>query len=347
VTLETDVERLSLPLADPFTIARGTTETVENVLVRVTDGGGREGVGAALPSSYYGETADTVEAVLPDLLEVVKDVDDPHARDRVVSEMEATVGANPAARCAVDIALADLAAKRLGVPCYRQWGLAPAAAPTSSFTVGLADPERMGEKAERAVERGFSILKIKLGSADDAERLAAVREAAPEARIRVDANGAWTPQEAVEMTETLAEHGVEFCEQPVAADDLDGLRFVRERGAAPVAADESVTSAADAARVADAVDIVVAKPMKCGSLRETRRVAAVARAHGCEAMLGCMVGSAAALAASCHLAPLFDYADLDGSLLLDSDPFDGVPMAGGEVDLRAVDRPGTGAVERE
>ena len=114
----------------------------------------------------------------------------------------------------------------------------------------------------------------------------------------------------------------------------------------PVAADESVTSAADVTRVADAVDVVVAKLMKCGSVRETRRVAAVAHSHGCEAMLGCMVESDAAIAAGCQLAPLFDYVDLDGSLLLAEDPFDGVPMPGGRVDLATVDRPGTGAIER-
>ncbi|MFC7140737.1 dipeptide epimerase [Halosimplex aquaticum] len=343
--LDTEFERLSLPLADPFTIARGTTETAENVLVRISDGT-HEGIGAAAPSSYYGETPETVEAVLPEYLEVVERVGDPHARQRIERELRQVVGRNPAARAAVDIALADLAAKRLDVPLYRQWGLDPAEAPTSSFSIGSADPEEMRAKAERAVADGFSVLKVKLGTGEDAERLAAVREGAPEARIRVDANGAWTPGEAVARSETLADHGVEFVEQPVPGDDVAGLRHVRERGAVPVAADESVETAADAARVADAVDVVVAKVQKCGSLRATREVAAVAHAHGCEAMLGCMVASNASIAASAHLAPLFDYVDLDGSLLLDSDPFDGVPMPGGDIDLGGVDRPGTTAVDR-
>ncbi|WP_135364762.1 dipeptide epimerase [Halosimplex halophilum] len=342
--LTTEFERRSLPLADPFTIARGTTETAENVLVRISDGT-HEGVGAAAPSTYYGETPATVEAVLPALLEVVEDVGDPHASQRVDRELRERVGRNPAARAAVDTAIADLAAKRLGVPLYRQWGLDPAAAPTSSFSIGLADPDETRRRAERAVAEGYSILKVKLGAGRTAERLAAVREDAPDATIRVDANAAWTPAEAVARSEILADHGVEFVEQPVPADDVAGLRRVRDRGAVPVAADESVETAADAARVADAVDIVVAKLQKCGSLRETRRVAEVAHAHGCEAMVGCMVASNATIAASAHLAPLFDYADLDGSLLLDSDPFDGVPMPGGEIDLAAVERAGTGAAE--
>ena len=341
--LDTEFERVSLPLADPFTIARGTTETTENVVVRISDGS-HEGVGAAAPSSYYGETAETVAAVLPTLLDVVERVGNPHARQRIERKLRETVNRNPAARAAVDVALADLAAKRLCVPLYRQWALDPAAAPTSSFSIGLAEPDEMRTKAERAVDDGYSVLKVKLGTGRDARRLAAVRDGAPDARIRVDANGAWTPAEAVAKTELLAAHGVEFVEQPVPGDDIDGLRHVRERGAVPVAADESVETAADAARVADAVDIVVAKVQKCGSLRETRRVAEAAHASGCEAMLGCMVESNAGIAAGCHLAPLFDYADLDGSLLLAEDPFDGVPMPDGEIDLAAVDRPGTGAV---
>jgi len=347
MTRHTDFDRVALPLANAFTIARGTTETTENVLVRVEDDEGHVGLGNAAPSAYYGETADTVEAVLPELLGVVEDIDDSHARERIERRMRERLGGNPAARAAVSIALADLAGKRLGVPLYRLWGLDGEATPRTSFTVGMASPKEMRTKAETAVARGFGVLKVKLGGGDgrDRERVAAVREGAPGARIRVDANAAWRPREAVAHSETLADYGVEFLEQPVAATDLDGLRFVSERGAVPVAADESVVTASDVPRVADAVDIVVAKVMKCGSLRETRRVAHVAHAHDCEAMLGCMVESNASIAAAWHCAPLFEYADLDGSLLLADDPVDGVPMDGDSADLPALDRPGTGAVE--
>ncbi|MFB6152218.1 MAG: dipeptide epimerase [Haloarculaceae archaeon] len=349
MTLTTDFERVELPLSTPFAIARGTTSTAENVLVRVEAEDGTAGLGNAAPSAYYGETADTVAAVLPDLLAVVEDVDDPFARERVERRLRDVVGRNPAARAAVSVALADLVGKRLGAPLYRVWGLDPDAAPPTSYSVGIDDPDRMRTKASEAVDAGYDVLKVKLGGGDgrDRERLAAVREGAPEARMRVDGNGAWTPAEAVEMSEALAAHGVEFVEQPVPADDVAGLRFVRERGAVPVAADEAVETAADVPRVADAVDVVVAKVMKCGGLRETRRVAHVARAHGCEAMLGCMVESNASIAAAWHLAPLFDYADLDGSLLLAEDPVSGVPVDGSTADLAALDRPGTGAVERD
>ncbi len=347
MTLDTEFERVALPLADEFTIARGTTESAANVLVRVRDEAGRVGLGNAAPSAYYGETAGTVEAVLPDLLDVAETVDDPHARERVERRMRDHIEGNSAARAAVSVALADLAGKRLDVPLYRLWGLDPAATPKTSFTVSIGDPDEMRAEARGAVERGFDVLKVKLGGGDgrDDERATAVRDAAPDARVRVDANAAWTPREAVAHAQRLAEHDVEFLEQPVAATDVDGLRFVRERGAVPVAADESVVTASDVPRVADAVDIVVAKLMKCGSLRETRRVADVAHAHDCEAMVGCMVESNASIAAAWHCAPLFEYADLDGSLLLAQDPVEGVPTSGTDADLATLDRPGTGGRE--
>ena len=341
--LETEFERASLPLADPFTISRGTQEVAENVVVRVRDDDGNAGVGGAAPSEHYGETADTVEAVLPDLLDVVEAVGDPHALGRIEREMREAVNRNPAARTAVSIALHDLAAKRLDVPLYRVWGDDPRDAPPTSYTVGLDTTERMREKSEAAVEAGHDVLKVKLGTGRDREVVEAVRDAAPDARIRADANEAWTPREAVRKTETLAELGVEFVEQPVPADDPEGLRFVYERGVLPVAADESVVTLPDVAAVADRTDIVNIKLMKCGGLREARRMVHAARAHGLEVMLGCMIESNASIAAACHLAPLLDYADVDGALLLGDDPYEGVDLTGGEIRLDALDRPGTGA----
>ncbi|MFB6160285.1 MAG: dipeptide epimerase [Haloferacaceae archaeon] len=342
--LTAEFERVGLPLADAFTISRGTRESVENVVVRVTDDGGRTGVGGAAPAAHYGETTDTVEAVLPDLLDVVESVDDPHALAAIERRCREVVRRNPAARAAVSMAVHDLAAKRLGVPLYRLWGLDPDRTPRTSFTVGIDEPERMRAKAADAVDAGHRVLKVKLGTDRDRELVAAVREAAPadEVRLRVDANEAWTPREAVAKSAWLADHDVEFVEQPVPAENPDGLRFVREHGELPVAADESCRTLADVPRVAGSADIANLKLMKCGGLREARRMIATARAHGLEVMLGCMVESNASIAAACHLAPLLDYADLDGALLLSDDPYDGVDLAGGEIRLTD-DRPGTGA----
>jgi L-alanine-DL-glutamate epimerase-like enolase superfamily enzyme len=345
VTLDTDFERVSLDLEEPFTIARGTQERAENVVVRVTDGE-HVGIGGAAPSEHYGETADTVEAVLPDLLGVVEDVDDPHALARIERRMAEVVRRNPAARCAVSIALHDLAAKRLDCPLYRYWGLDAHRTVATSYTIGLDSIDRIREKTASAVEAGHSMLKVKLGTERDRDIVAAVRDTAPDVRLRVDANEAWTPHEALDKIEMLADFGVEFVEQPIPAENPDGLEYVHERSSLPIAADESCVTLADVPRIAGRVDIATIKLMKCGGLREAKRMIHTAHAHGLEVMLGCMVESNTSIAAACHLAPLLDYADLDGSLLLAADPYDGVPLSAGDINLTGMDRPGTGARKR-
>jgi L-alanine-DL-glutamate epimerase-like enolase superfamily enzyme len=346
MTLETYFERVELPLDVPFGISRRTTATAENVVVRIGDGE-HVGVGGAGPSAHYGETADTVEAVLPALFDAVSDLDDPLAIDAVHGRMDGVVRNNPAAKAAVDIALHDLAAKRADLPLYRYLGLDPQSTVTSSFTVGIAETERMRERAAEAVRAGYEVLKIKLGTEPDRDRevIAAIRDAAPDATVRVDANEAWTPREAVRKSEWLAESGVEFLEQPVPAEDPEGLKFVYERSAVPVAADESCITAEDVPRVADRTDIVTLKLMKTGGVRPAIEAIHAARAHGLEVMLGCMLESNASIAAGAHLAPLLDYADLDGSLLLAEDPYEGVPMADGHLDPETFEAPGTGARE--
>jgi L-alanine-DL-glutamate epimerase-like enolase superfamily enzyme len=344
--MKTATERLALTLADAFTISRESMTETANVLVRIEDDEGTTGVGGAAPSRYYGETAATVEAVLPDLLGIVEDQADPHALQRLERALAEAVGDNPAAKAAVSIALYDLVAKRVDLPLYRYWGLDPDRAPTTSFTIGLADPDRMREKAGDAVNSGFDVLKVKLGTAPerDRTRIAAIREAAPDATIRVDANEGWTPRQAVTMSDALADHGVEFLEQPVAATDRVGQQFVFEHSAVPIAADESCVTASDVPTVAHRADVAVVKLMKCGGLGPAIELIDAAHAHDLEVMLGCMIESNASIAAAAHLSPLVEYADLDGSLLLAADPYAGVPMPEGRIDLDAVDRPGTGAV---
>jgi L-Ala-D/L-Glu epimerase len=344
MSLETAFERHTLPLEFPFTIARGTATDAEVVTVRIEDEEGTVGVGGAGPSPHYGETPDTVAAVLPDLLDVVEDVGDPHQLARIERRMRETVNRNPAARCAVSIALHDLAAKRLDEPLYRYWGLDPAETIESSYTIGIDDTETMREKTETALERGHQTLKVKLGTDRDVEIIRTIRSVAPDVRLFVDANEAWTPREAVRKIDRLEEFDLEFVEQPVAAEDPEGLRFVYERSALPIAADESCITLEDIPRIADRCDIANLKLMKCGGLLEAKRMIHAARAHGLEVMCGCMSESNASIAAACHLAPLLDYADLDGSLLLAEDPYAGVAMPNGEIDLAGLERAGTGAV---
>lgn len=343
MSLDTEFERVELPLENAFTISRGTQETAENVVVRISDDDGNVGVGAAAPSSHYGETASTVETVLPDLLNVVEEVGDPHQLERIERRMRETIERNPAARTAVSIALHDLVCKRVDLPLYRYWGLDPEQTVETSFTIGIDTRERIAEKTQDAVEAGYGILKVKVGTDRDEEIVETVRENAPDATIRVDANEAWSPREAVRKIERLDDFGVEFVEQPVKAGNPEGMRFVRERAALPIAADESCITLEDIPEVAEIADIANLKLMKCGGLLEAKRMVHAARAHGLEVMLGCMIETNAAIAAAAHLAPLLDYADVDGALLLGEDDYEGVPMPEGDIDLVGMERAGTGA----
>jgi L-alanine-DL-glutamate epimerase-like enolase superfamily enzyme len=336
------VDRHSLPLEDAFTISRGTTETTENVVVRL-ERDGIEGVGCAAPAAHYGETADTVESVLPRLFAAAEAADYPHRIEEIERSLGAAVGGNPAARAAVSIAVHDWVCRDLDVPLYRYWGLSPGGAVDTSFTVGIDDTDRMVERAEAAVGRGHSILKLKLGTDRDREIVTRIREALPGVRIRVDANEAWGPKEALAHCDVLADHDVEFVEQPVPASDREGQRYVYEHSPLPVAADESLIDPTDVPAIAGRADVANLKLMKSGGLRAARETIAAARAHGLDVMLGCMVESSASIAAAAHLAPLLDYADLDGSLLLAADPFEGPVREDGSIDLG--ERPGTGVRE--
>jgi L-alanine-DL-glutamate epimerase-like enolase superfamily enzyme len=344
--LSTTIERLDLPLDAAFSISRGTQETATVHVVTVTDDAGRTGYGAAAPADYYGETPETVADTLPDLCDLVETEGDPHAQQRLARQFYDRAPDAPAARAAGSVAVHDLAARQADEPLYRRWGLDPDAAPQTSYTVGIAERETMAERAATIVDAGYPILKIKLGTDDDHARLRAVREAAPDATIRVDANEAWAPEQALDNLDWLDDVGVELLEQPVAASDPDGLTRVRDAAPMPIAADESCVTAGDIPAVADAVDVVVVKLMKCGGLGPAIHQICTAHAHGLDAMLGCMIEPNPSIAAACHLAPLVEYADLDGSLLLAEDPFDGVSLAGGDIDLRGVDRAGTGVERR-
>jgi L-alanine-DL-glutamate epimerase-like enolase superfamily enzyme len=337
----TEADPVTVTLDNSFIISRGSVGASTNHLVTVTDRAGRVGLGGAGPSAYYGEDADSVAAALPDLLAAVEEVGDPTNQQRIERRLAEVAPDEAAARAAVSVAVHDLAARQHEEPLYRRLGLDPAGAPGTSVTVGIDDPAGMAERARGWRESGYPALKVKLGTDDDRARLRAVREAAPDADIRVDANGDWSADRAVDALSWLADLDVELLEQPVPADDTAGLVRVSETAPMPVAADESCVTAADVPAVADAVDVVVVKLMKCGGVRPARRQIAAAHAHGLDAMLGCMIETSASIAGAAHLAPLVEYADLDGALLLADDPCTGLSLTGGCIDLSGVDA-GTG-----
>ncbi|HEX4574368.1 MAG TPA: dipeptide epimerase [Gemmatimonadales bacterium] len=337
--LKLSAEVVTLKTRHPFVIARGGDEDYRVVWARLTDGDGAEGWGEADPSRYYGETADTVLEVLARLAPALPI--DPFDLEAAEAQFARLVPRNAAARAALSAALHDLVGKRLGQPVWRLWGLDPARAPRSSFTIGLDTPERMGRKVAEA--SAYPILKIKLGTAQDEQILRAIRDATDKP-IRVDANAGWTRERALQMLPILKEYGVEFVEQPLPPEDLEGIAAVRRRGVLPVVVDESCLVAADIPRVAGAADGINIKLAKCGSLREALRMIATARAHGMLVMVGCMIESSLGITAAAHLTPLVDAADLDGAALTTNDPFIGATIDAGQIRLPT--EPGLGVRRR-
>jgi len=330
----------------PFIIARGGTSEFQVVWVRVRDAqsadDGLDGWGEAAPSRFYGETAASVMAALERFTPVLAQADG-WSIDAIERALEKVLRFNAAARCAISAALHDLQAKRLGVPLWALWGLDGRATPRSSFTIGIA-PDDATLRARVREAAAYPILKIKLGTARDADIVRIVREEAPDAILRVDANAAWTAKRALGMLDTLTMYGVDMLEQPLPPHDLEGLRFVRERSPIDVVADESCLVASDIPKLHGVVDGINIKLAKCGSLREAMRMIAVARAHGMRVMCGCMIESTLGIAAAAHFSPLLDDADLDGAALLADDPFVGPAIPGGRITL--TDAPGLGVQRR-
>ncbi len=335
-------EPLTLHLKVPFRIAHGVSETRHNVLVRLREGPrpcALEGLGEAAPVRQHRETQ---AGVLDYLANLPALPDDPFRLEDILSALPP---GSQAARAAVDIALHDLVGRKLGVPLYRLWGLNPARIPPTSFTIGIGPVEEVRAQAQAAARR-FSILKLKLGHDEDhaLDTVRAVRQAT-DARLVADANCAWTLDQALRLLPALADLGLEWIEQPLAEEDLEGLRRLHRVSPIPIFADEPVRTARDIPRLADCVDGVNIKLMKAGGLREARRMIAVARAHGLQVMLGCMVETSVGITAAAHLAPLADWADLDGAFLITDDPFIGAQPEGDR--LIPPDEPGLGIRPRD
>lgn len=337
--LRLEAEVMSLRTKHPFVIARHGFDEVRSVRVILRDADGNEGIGEATPQKFYGETPETALAAL-DFYAPRLPVD-PFNLEHAEAELARAMTGNNSVRAALSTALHDLVGRRLGVPLYRLWGLDPAAAPVSTFTIGIDTPETMRLKVREAAP--YPVLKVKLGTSDDLAILRAIREETDK-ELRVDANGAWTAVQAVRMLPVLEEFGVTVLEQPVARADLDGFAQVRRHARMPLIADESCHVATDIPHLAGRVDGINIKLAKTGSLREAIRMVSVARAHHMMVMLGCMVESSIAITAAAHLAPLMDLIDLDGAALLADDPYVGATIDGGQ--LRLPDAPGLGVRPR-
>jgi L-alanine-DL-glutamate epimerase-like enolase superfamily enzyme len=334
-----NAKSIDLKLTTPFRIARGVQTVASNAIVQINHNG-YTGHGEAAPDEFYGEDVETVLACVARFAGNLGH--DPFAIEDVMNQLDKIIRLNPAAKAAVDMALYDLIGKMLGVPLYKLLGLNAAHAAHTSFTLGIDSPTEMAKKALKAID--YPILKVKVGTRHDLDNIKAIREVS-QAVIRVDANTAWTAKEAIQAINALAPYTIEFVEQPVAPRDLAGLKLVRENVPLPIIADESCVTVEDIPRVAECVDGINIKLMKCGGLRHALKMIHVARAHNLRVMIGCMIESSLAITAAAHLTPLVDYADLDGHLLIDNDPYVGVGVLNGKLVLP--EGPGLGVKARE
>ncbi len=321
--------RFDLRLRHHWTIATdlgdgGGKDLCPVVFVELSDAQGRSGTGEASPSSQYDESPETVAAFLGRVDPARLSFEDLAGS---MAYVETVMPDSPPARCAINLALLDGAAQAAGLPLCEYLGLGPFAEGRhlSSFTIGIDTPEVMARKAVEAIV--FPVLKLKLGSPRDRENFAAVRGAAPDKRLRVDANAAWPSRdEALRQIEWLAsDGGVEFVEQPMPAElpTVDWV-WLKERSPLPLFGDESYQGPEDAERCAECVHGVNVKLVKTGGASRAKLALESARAHGLQTMLGCMIESSVLISAAAHLAALADHLDLDGSVLITNDPYDGV-----------------------
>ncbi|MCC8250690.1 dipeptide epimerase [Saccharothrix luteola] len=320
-----------LELRSPLRISRSVMARRDAVRV-VVEWDGVRGHGEVVTSQYYGLDVERITGLLRELAPVVADCADPAELRERLPELP------PGVLAAVDAALHDLAALRDGVPVHVSLGIPQWTDVPTAYTIGIGTPDDAAAEAEALAVRGFTVLKVKVGSADDIARVTAVRAAAPDARLILDPNGGWTAEETVRVVDRLT--GVDALEQPIPPGHRDDLAWLRERCPVPLIADEDAATVADVRALAGLVDGVNVKLAKCGGITAAREVVDVARECGLDVMLGCLVASSLGIAPAVHLTGYARWVDLDGHLLLADDPWTGI--GGEDGTLRLAGAPGLG-----
>ncbi|MBN3931203.1 dipeptide epimerase [Streptomyces verrucosisporus] len=342
------VRTVSLELARPLRISRSVMARRDAVWARI-EHEGTTGHGEVVSSVYLDLTAERAARALLDRAAPAL-ARHPGPESALVDLREGTLlppGLPPGVTAAVDSALLDLLGRSTGRPVHRLLPgqgvrCAPPAAATAR-TIGITPPADAAVQARDLTARGFRLLKIKAGAADPAEdldRVAAVRDAAPGVRILLDPNGAWEPEQARELLPRFAALGVEAVEQPTVPGDPETLARLAERSPLPLIADEDATGYDDALRLAGRVQGVNVKLAKCGGVHQALRIIDALDGSGTDVMLGCLTASSLGIAPAVHLADRARWADLDGHLLLAHDPWQGIGGADGTV--RATGLPGLG-----
>ena len=325
----------NLELKNTFTISHGSRDFQETLIVILSDGE-FTGYGEAAATVYYGVSVEkmikAIQSVEPIIAENIQKTPEelwvltfPHLKH------------NPFAQCALDIAMHDLHGKRNHLPLYKMWDLDISDIPLTNYTIGMDTVHNMVKKIE---DFPWPLYKIKLGTKDD---IAIVRELRKhtDSVFRVDANAAWTVDQAIENISAMKELNVEFIEQPLKPEDREGMKELFKRSELPLIADESCIVEEDVEKCAPYFHGVNIKLTKCAGITPGKRMIEKARSLGLKVMVGCMTESTVSMSAIGHLLPLLDYVDMDGALLIRNDIADGVKVFDNKVHFP--DRNGTGA----
>lgn len=333
--MEITYRSFNLELKNTFTISHGSRDFQPTLIVILKDGG-FTGFGEAAATVYYGVTVEkmitSIKSVEPIIAENI------HRTPEELWELTfPKLKDNPFAQCALDMAMHDLHGKRNGLPLYKMWGLDNSNVPLTNYTIGIDSVENMVKKIK---EFPWPLYKIKLGTNDDIAIVKELRKHT-DSVFRLDANAAWTVDQAIENSDAMKELNVEFLEQPLKPEDTEGMKELYKRSSLPLIADESCIVEEDVDKCAPFFHGVNIKLTKCAGITPGRRMIKKARSLGLKVMVGCMTESTVSMSAIGQLLPMLDYVDMDGGLLIKEDIADGVKVYDGKVHFP--DRNGTGA----
>ncbi|MDX9947795.1 MAG: dipeptide epimerase [Bacteroidales bacterium] len=325
----------TLQLRHAFTLSTSSRTTTPVMLTEV-EFDGVKGYGEASMPPYLGESHESVATFLSRVN--LSQFSDPFLLVDILEYVESVMPGNPAAKASVDIALHDLIGKLVGEPFYKLFGLNPAKAPLTSFTIGLDTPEIIRQKVNEA--EPYKILKVKLGRDNDREMIEVIRSITDKP-LCADVNQGWKDRNhALDMAFWLKEKGVVFLEQPLPKEMKDDNAWLTEKSPIPIIGDEAIRNISDLIENKGVYSGINIKLMKCGGMNAAMKLVNVARAFGMKVMIGCMTETSCAISAAAQISPLVDWCDLDGNLLISNDPFSGLSVVDGKVDLP--DRPGLG-----
>lgn len=328
----------SLKMKHTFTVAAHSRDTTPVILLEL-EYEGITGYGEASMPPYLGESQESVSAFL--LKIDLSQFRSPFETEEILHYIDSLSEKDTAAKAAVDIALHDIIGKILNQPLYKIWGLNPSKIPPTSFTIGIDTEEKIIEKVKEADH--FKILKVKLGLKTDKMIIETIRKVT-DVPLCADVNQGWTDrEEALEMAHWLNEKGVQFLEQPMPKEMVDEMAWLTENSPLPTIADEACQRITDIAQLKNVYSGINIKLMKCTGLREAKQMAEVAKALNMKIMLGCMAETSCAISAAAQIAPLADWVDLDGALLISNDAFQGMEIKAGQCIVSTT--PGIGVVK--